>query len=73
MQIDIERKGDDMKRVIAACIDQVLEFDSEGSFKEYINDLESKKQWFRVLNSKVKDNGTVEVRIQKQYNRHTFM
>lgn len=54
------------------CIDLILEFDSEGSFKKYIEDLQSRKQWFRVLNSEVKDNGTVEVRIQKQYNKHTF-
>lgn len=61
-----------MKRVIAACIDLILEFDSEASFKKYIEDLESRKQWYRVLNPKVNENGTVEVRIQKQYNRHTM-
>lgn len=61
-----------MKKVIMGCIDLVLEFDSESSFKKYIEDLESRKQWYRVLNSEVKDNGTVEVRIQKQYNKHTF-
>ena len=61
-----------MKRVIAACIDQLLEFDSEDSYEEYIKDLESKKQWFKVLYKNTLDDGWVEVRIQKQYNRHTW-
>ena len=62
-----------MKKVIAACIDQLLEFDSQSSFKEYIKNLESKKQWFEVDYATVDENGTVEVRIKKQYNKHRFI
>ena len=61
-----------MKRVIAACIDQWLEFDSEESFQKYIEDLEFKKQWYRVL-SKECENGYILIRIQKQYNKHKFI
>ena len=59
-----------MKRVIEGCIYLVLEFDSEESVEKYIKDLETKKQWFRILNSETKEDGTVEVKLQKQYNRH---
>ena len=61
-----------MKKVIAACIDQVLEFDSEGSYDEYIKDLERKKQWFKVVSIEHKENKSVVVRIKKQYNRHIW-
>ncbi len=61
-----------MKKVIAACIDQVLEFDSETSFDEYIKDLERKKQWFKVVSMEHKENNSVVVRIKKQYNRHIW-
>ena len=60
-----------MKRVIAACIDQVLEFDSEDSLEEYIKDLQFKKQWFRILHCGF-TREHIMIRIQKQYNRHTF-
>lgn len=60
-----------MKKVIAACIDQILEFDSEDSFDAYIKDLEFKKQWFRVVSKEHKDSSIV-VRIKKQYNRHIW-
>jgi hypothetical protein len=60
-----------MKKVLAACIDQLLEFDSEGSFEEYIEDLEAKKQWFTIV-YKYHNSEAVVVRIRKQYNKHIF-
>ena len=61
-----------MKRVLAACIDQLLEFDSETSFNEYIKNLESKKQWYKVLYVNRHQCGMVAVRVRKQYNRHIW-
>ena len=60
-----------MKKVIAACIDQLLEFDSESSFEEYIKNMESKKQWFEVV-YKEHSGEVVMVRIKKQYNKNTW-
>ena len=60
-----------MKKVLAACVDQLLEFDSEDSFQEYIENLNFMEQWFRII-SKETNGGVVVVRIQKQYDRYTF-
>lgn len=65
-----KKGGDIVKQVIAACIDQILKFDSESSYNEYIKSLGISKQWFKVVSVDCKENGTLMVRIKKQYNNH---
>ena len=59
-----------MKKVITACVDQVLEFDSEKEIDKLIDDLRSKKQRFSVTWKRVLKNGKIQIRIKKQYNNH---
>jgi hypothetical protein len=61
-----------MKKVVAACVEQILEFDSESSFERYIENLKSRKQWFEIV-YKVHNSDVVMVRIKKQYNRHVLL
>lgn len=57
-----------MKKVIAACIDRVLEFDTQKEAANYIEGLRSKKSEFRVLRRE-EVGGKYRIRIQEQYNK----
>lgn len=57
-----------MKKVIAACIDRVLEFDTQNEAANYIEGLRSKKSEFRVLR-RDEVGGKYRIRIQEQYNK----
>ena len=39
-----------MKKVLEACIDQILQFDSEKEFEVFVEGLERKPQQFKVVN-----------------------
>lgn len=57
-----------MKKVIAACIDRLLEFDTQQEAAEYLEGLRNKKTEFRVLNrEEVGDK--YRIRIQERYNK----
>lgn len=57
-----------MKKVIAACIDRVLEFDTQQEAAKYLETLRDKKSEFRVLNRE-EVAGKYRIRIQEQYNK----
>ena len=59
-----------MKKVISACVDQLLEFDSEQEIDRFIEGLKSKKQKYKILWKIPLGNGKVQIRIKKQYNNH---
>lgn len=57
-----------MKKVVAACIDRVLEFDTQQEAAKYLETLRDKKSEFRVLNRE-EVAGKYRIRIQEQYNK----
>ena len=57
-----------MKKVIAACIDRVLEFDTQQEAAKYLETLRDKKSEFRVLNRE-EVAGKYRIRILEQYNK----
>ena len=57
-----------MKKVVAACIDQILLFDSIKEFEAYEEVLKYKKQIYVVKKIDHLENGQCKVRIHKQYN-----
>ena len=61
-----------MKRVIAACIDLTLEFDSVDECNKYAEGITAKHQKFKVLEYDELHDGKVRVRIQRQYNNSPF-
>ena len=65
--------GDKMKKVISACIDQIIEFDSEHEVDKLIEFLQSRKQRFTVIWKNTLNNGKVQIRIKKQYNNNDLM
>lgn len=61
-----------MKRVLAACIDLTLEFDSVEECNKYAESIIVKNQEFRVLQYEELPDGKVKARIQRQYNNSPF-
>lgn len=58
-----------MKRVIAANIDRILEFDSPEEAKEYLDGLKAAGKKFRIIWDCDVNGGKKQIRIQEQYNK----
>ncbi len=56
-----------MKKVVAAYIDRIFEFDSQEEVAAYIEKLRSLKKMFRIV-QREDAGGRCRVRIQEQYN-----
>ena len=61
-----------MKKIIAAWIEQILEFPSESEYQAYVEDLKQRKQRFHVVKKEVLKSGTMLIRIRKQYNNNAL-
>lgn len=61
-----------MKTIVAAWIEQILQFDSKLEYMAYISDLEQKKQKFKEVQYKQDVSGKVTLHIRKQYNNNVF-
>lgn len=62
-----------MKKVISACVDQIIEFDSEREVDKLIEFLDSRKQLYKIMWKNTLNNGKVQIRIKKQYNNNDLM
>lgn len=60
-----------MKKVIAGCIDLMLEFDSASELDHYIADIEAKKQ-YSIVERKELPGDRIMIRIHRQYNKSPF-
>lgn len=62
-----------LKKVISAAIYQMIQFDDEKEFEDYISKLQRNNQEF-ILKEKAKEpNGKVTIKIMKQYNNNKFI
>lgn len=61
-----------MKKVIAGCIDLMLEFDSASELDRYIADIEAKKQEYSIVDRKELPGDRIMIRIHRQYNKSPF-
>lgn len=62
-----------MKKVISAAIYQMIQFDDEKEFEDYISKLQKNNQEF-ILKEKTKEpDGKVTIKIMKQYNNNKFI
>lgn len=62
-----------MKRVLAACIEQVLMFDSKEEANDFIKELERKEQQYSIFKKVLLPNGKVQVRLKRQYNNNKLL
>ena len=56
-----------MKKIISACIDQVIQFDSGQEVDSFLEHLRSRKQRFSVVWENGLKGGKVQIRIRRQY------
>lgn len=61
-----------MKKIVAAWIEQILEFDSEQEYMSYLSELEQKGQKFKEVQHEKLESGVVRIDIRKQYNKNNF-
>ena len=61
-----------MKKIIAAWIEQILEFPSESEYQAYVEDLKQRKERFHVVKEEILKSGTMLIRIRKQYNNNAL-
>lgn len=62
-----------LKKVISAAIYQMIQFDDEKEFEDYISKLQRNNQEF-ILKEKTKEpDGKVTIKIMKQYNNNKFI
>lgn len=61
-----------MKKVLEACIDQVLEFDTNAEAAAFVEDLRQRGQRFNV-SSREEVNGKMRIRIQRAYNGNRLL
>lgn len=61
-----------MKKVIAACIDRILEFDTQEEAAKYLEALRGREGKFRIL-YREEVGGKYRIRIQEQYNKNPMI
>lgn len=61
-----------MKKIVAAWIEQILEFDGKLEYMAYMEGLKQKGQRFKEIRFDQLESGVVKIRIRKQYNNNAF-
>ena len=61
-----------MKNIVAAWIEQILEFPSKLEYLAYMEILKQKRQRFHVTSEEQLESGVMRIRIRKQYNNNAF-
>lgn len=62
-----------MKKVISAAIYQIIQFDDELEFQDYILKLERNHQEYILEEKKVYPDKKIKIKIMKQYNNNKFI
>lgn len=58
-----------MKRIITACLEQTIKFESAEEYEAFKGQMERKGVKFRIIDTETKDGGFI-ARIKKQYNQY---
>lgn len=61
-----------VKTIVAAWIEQILEFPSKLEYIAYMEGLKQKKQKFKEVHYEQLESGVVKIQIRKQYNNNAF-
>lgn len=62
-----------MKKVVAASVNKMLEFDAMEEFEKHIRFLESRKRKYLILSKQEIAGGKIRVEIKEQYNNNTLL
>ena len=61
-----------MKKILEACIEQKIRFNSETEWLVFHRELKAGKKAYEILNEKKSSDGSVVVHLRKQYNNNKF-
>lgn len=61
-----------MKKVISACIEQFIEFDSEMEYITFQHDLKNGNKKYKILKEEKLQSGKYKIHLIKQYNNNHF-
>ena len=71
--VHAKKEGENMKKIVAAWIEQILEFPNESEYLGYLESLKKgRPQKFKVVNFEQSGSGVVRITIRKQYNNNVF-
>ena len=59
-----------MKRILSACLQQTIRFETRQEFEDYTEQLNRKSKNYRVDSVTDEPNGSVVVQVRKQYNEY---
>lgn len=59
-----------MKRILSACLQQTIRFETRQEFEEYTAQMNRKSRNYRVDSVTDEPNGSVVVQVRKQYNEY---
>lgn len=62
--------GENMKKILAACIKQIIQFDSEAEFEAFLKKLIGT---YHIVSKNVSRDGTVIVEINRNYNNNKLI
>ena len=62
-----------MKKVVAASVNKMLEFDAMEEFEKHIHFLESRKRKYLILSKQEIAGGKIRIEIKEQYNNNTLL
>lgn len=71
-----QMEGIQMKRIISACLEQTIRFDTYNDadpkldMKKYFEQLDRKRTKYQIVDQKEEADGAVVVRLKKQYNAY---
>lgn len=61
-----------MKKIVAAWIEQILEFPSKLEYLAYMEGVKANGQKFSEVDYKQLESGVVRIQVRKQYNNNAF-
>lgn len=67
---NIKIGGENMKKILAACIKQIIQFDSEAEFEAFLKKLIGT---YHIVSKNVSRDGTVIVEINRNYNNNKLI
>ena len=67
------KEGDEVKKIVAAWIEQILEFPTKLEYLAYMESLKKgRSQKFKETSFEQLESGVVRITIRKQYNNNAF-
>lgn len=61
-----------MKRIVFACLDEMLHFDSKEEYAAFIERLDRNNRIYKIDNVKEQKDHSVNIRIKRQYGNASF-